>query len=82
MTKPVSHEGWQVSCNITEVDPVLAAEGRLAHHTEPLAESLETDLGTYADKTQLLWMLLASQVSRGASRDVATEHRDAAVQWG
>ena len=62
--------------------PVLAAGGQLAHLPEPHAESLETDFGTYAVKTQLLWTLLASQADRGASADVVTEDRDAAVQRG
>ena len=65
--------------NNAEVCPVLAG-GRLAHLPEPRAESLETDLGTYADKTQLLWTLLASQADRGASRGVITEDGGAAVQ--
>ena len=34
------------SCDFTEVRPVLAAGGQLAHLTEPHTESLETDLGT------------------------------------
>ena len=34
------------SRDFTEVRPVLAAGGRLAHLPEPCAESLETDLGT------------------------------------
>ena len=33
-------------CNFTEVRPVLAAGGRLAHLPEPCTELLETDLGT------------------------------------
>ena len=61
------------SRDFTEVRPVLAAGGRLAHLPEPHATLLETALGTYADKTQLQWMVLASQADRGASWDVATE---------
>ena len=34
------------SCDFTEVRPVLAAGGRLAHLPQPCAESLETDSGT------------------------------------
>ena len=34
------------SRDFTEVCPVVAAGGRLAHLPEPRAESLETDLGT------------------------------------
>ena len=34
------------SHNFTEVRPVLAAGGQLAHLPEPCTESLETDLGT------------------------------------
>ena len=60
---------------------MLAAGGRLAHLPEPHTESLETDLGTYADKTQLLWMLLASQADRGASEGVVTEDGGAANSW-
>ena len=38
---------------------------------EPHTESLETDSG--ADKTQLLWTLLASQADKGASRGIVAE---------
>ena len=34
------------SRDFTEVRPVLAAGGRLAHLPEPPAETLDTDLGT------------------------------------
>ena len=78
--------GWMLADNHTgpsrdfsEVRPVLAAGGWLAYFPEPRAESLETDLGTYVYKTQLLWMLQASQANRGAgvvTEDVVTgEHR-------
>ena len=70
------------SRDFTEVCPVLAAGGRLAHLPEPRAELLETDLGTYADKILLLWKLLASQADKGASGRVITEDRGAAVQRG
>ena len=46
---------------------MLAARGQLAHVPEPRAKSLETGLGTYADKTQLLWTLLALQADKGAT---------------
>ena len=55
------------SCNITEVRQVQAAGEWLSHLPEPRAKPLETDLGTYADKTQSPWMLFASQADRGAS---------------
>ena len=61
---------------------VLAAGGRLAHLPEPHAESLETDLGTYADKTQLLWTLLASQAGGGASGGVFTKDSGANIWAG
>ena len=37
---------FESSCDFTEVRPVLAAGGRLAHPPEPHTELLETDLGT------------------------------------
>ena len=38
--------GYSLSCDFTEVLPVLAAGGRLAHLPEPHAEPVETDFGT------------------------------------
>ena len=58
------------------------AGGRLAHLPEPCTESLETDLGTYTDKTQLLCTLPALQADRGASGGVVTEDGSAADQQG
>ena len=58
MLQQVTHQtgvklvsGWilgslRSSRGFTEVHPVLAAGGQLAHLTEPRTESLETDLGT------------------------------------
>ena len=61
---------------------MFAAGGWLAHPPDPHTESLETDLGTYANKTQLLWTLLASQADRGVSGGIVTENGGATVQRG
>ena len=68
--------------DITDVGPVLAAGRRLAHLPQPCTESLETDAVTYADKTQLLWSLLAAQADREASRGGVTEDGGEAVEQG
>ena len=63
---PLRHFMWPTTSWLSCCHSQSQQAGQLAHL--PRAELLETDLGTYADKTRLLWMPLPSQADRGAGR--------------